>query len=977
MEFKTNEFITNYDINQLNDFKNLFENIVKNKIDTKIITLDVFGFVTKEPVKYENIKDYQLKQFKQNESWGKLFDCAWFNLKGKIPNYNKDIIYDLKLDLSGEALLYNNEGTPLKGFTNGSSAFDRSLGEPGKLYYPINKLIKEDGTLDLWIEGAANDLFGNLSDEGKILITDIVVRDKDLLKLYYDIEFLYSLLTSISNLDKRYKDIKDALFNVFILVIYEEKDYVAKAFDVIKKITNSTTNKSLDIYAVGHAHMDLAWLWPIRETKRKIARTLTNVFYLLENYDDFIFGISQPQMLVWVEKEYPDLFKELTHYINLGRIELQGGMWVEPDTNVSGEEALVRQMLYGIKYYQEKFGFRVKNLWLPDVFGYSGNLPQIIKKSGIDYFMTIKISWNLVNEFPHHTFNWEGIDGSEVFTHMPPEGTYNSAALPSSHIKSINKYKEKEESPHILSVFGIGNGGGGPGVEHVERINRQKDFDPLPNVKYSRADAFFEKVKKYEEKVPTYKGELYLENHQGTFTSQSNVKKYNRLLEQKLKSIETYLTLTKRIDKYQDVLTSIWEEVLLYQFHDILPGTSIKRVYEEAIPRYHSLNKKLDEIVKENSNDNDLLFNPLLEKVNFIKKINNKYLEYNINPLSFNTYQKEYSYLNKSMDISFLTKNTKIIFDDKTGFIKSLIYRDKEMISNSFGNELLVYKDLGDAWNILDHYRKQTPIKMELTFREVNNYGDITEVTQHYKFNKSTLIETIVINKNDDLIKFNHELDWQDLNYMLRTTFPLNIKTETARFDIQFGDIVRRRTNNDSKEIAQFEVPGQKWVNIFDGNHSFNLINDSKYGYYIKDDIIDLNLHRSTNYPALNGDIEKTSYQYAFYFSDVDYIKSNLDHLAEIFNTVFLPLNKVTNIDTIKVDNNNITYSTIKQSEDNKGYIVRLYNKTNLNQDLTLTLNINYEKIELTNLVEEAINELDNLEFKFTPYEIKTIKIVL
>lgn len=984
MVINNNDFDTTYENYLLSTINDAFENNINKNIDTKVADLNIFGYITNEPVKFADRLNGEYKKFKIGETWGSLFQCAWFKLEGKIDNYNHNLDYYLKLDLAGEALLFDKNGKPVKGFTNGSSAFDRNLGEPGKIYYKINDFINKDGSVKLWVDAAANDLFGNLSLEGKIQITQIVTRDIKLLKLYYDYETLFSLLSVLDKKSNRYLVLLRGLYEASLLIIYQEDDYLNKAKEILAKLLNTKTTNQGKFYAVGHGHMDLAWLWPIRETRRKIGRTFANVVDNIKNHPKFIYGVSQPQQLVWLKEDYPQLYSEVKQYIKEGRIELQGGMWVESDTNIPNGESLTRQMLYGIKYYEKEFGYRVRNLWLPDVFGYNGNLPQIIKKSGLDYFMTIKISWNLVNRFPYHTFNWEGIDGTKVLTHMPPEGTYNSPSLASKNYLAWNNYREKDIAPEALIVYGIGNGGAGPGYEHLARIDRQANLDPIPQIEYSRAADFFEKLKKYQTILPSYKGELYLENHQGTYTSQANVTKMNRVMEEKLKSLEIVLSLTNKFDKEIYQIKKIWEEVLLYQFHDILPGSSIKRVYDECLARYEIISDQVDQIFKKalpsyttTINEETYLYNPLHYAHEKILKVNNQYLIYNLKP--FETSKPSIAYRGKLINNTIFDTKDIIYEIDETGFIKEITYKplNKKLAKDGLINELLVFKDFGDAWNIKDHYREQTPERMKLVNQIIKDYERFYEITQNYIFKESKLTEVITIDKETSNITFAHNLDWKNTGYMLRTSSEINLDTEDAYFDIQFGEISRKRTNNNKIDTAQFEVPGQKWVSINDNELSFNMINDSKYGYYVKNNTMDINLLRSTNYPAINGDIDKTSYKYQFIIKKENHTKNNINRQAIIFNTFYPAFTEELKTNNfLSFDNDNIEISAIKVAEEKDGYIIRLYNKNKVRTNLTFTRENDIKDLYLTNLIEENIERLIKNELKFGPFEIKTIKII-
>lgn len=971
------QFNLNYESRIKGEIDYAINHILKNKVYEPQVTLSIKGAVTKEPVSYNKRLELNYKQFKIGEKWGDLFDCAWFNVTGKIDNYNPKLKYHIKLDFAGEALLYDKEGNPLKGFTNGSSSFDFNLGLPGKVYFEINELIEPNGSIDIWVEAGMNDLFGKLSNEGRIDDASIGFINEELLTLFYDLEVLFDLLKTLKRDNPFYHELLNKLQEIQILILYQNEGWAAKASEIARSLLSQKSNVDFEFIAVGHGHLDLAWLWPIRESKRKILRTITNMFYLIERYPDFIFGISQPQQLEWIKDNALETYNQIKEYVKQGRIVLQGGMWVEADTNVSGEEALVRQMLYGINYFKEEFGVRVKELWLPDVFGYNASMPQIIKKSGLDYFMTIKLSWSLVNKFPYHSFKWVGIDDSSVITHMPPEGTYNSAARPSSMLFAKENYQEKDLLPIALNVYGIGNGGGGPGVEHVERIIRQKSLREVPKVSFGDQNIFFEKLSKYEKILPSWKGELYLENHQGTYTSAMEVKRYNRLLEEKLKSIETYLALINKYDKYHDRLENIWKEVLLYQFHDILPGSSIARVYDECIPRYHIMSSELDEILKEvNKSNQKHHFNPNLLPTNLIFKEDGKYLYKEINRLS--TKSKSTSYLLSKTEVKnkVETRNLLIEFDEKSGFIKSIFSKklNREFLKSG-GNVLSVYKDFGNGWDIPEHYRKQTPIHPNLVNRQISNYTRFIEITSNYEFLNSKLKEVMLIDTETNLIYFDTNLDLQDMGVMLRTAFNFDTNLDDATFDIQYGDIKRPSTNRDTIEKAQFEVAGQKWIAYEDKNLILGLVNKSKYGFYAKDGTLDIHLARSTNSPAEGLGLGKTKFSYVLYLN-TDQSTSNLDIFANQYNTFYPVVDTELDFgDVIKIDNPHIELSALKQSEDKKGLILRLYNRTSKEQSINAK-DIDLGEIFETNLVEEHPTKVNSKSLTFGPYEVRTFKFI-
>ncbi len=983
------EFNLNYHINQIAEIKHMVYGVLREKSYKHVMFVHIEGAVTKEPVRFEDRLSLTYRTYELQESWGNLFDCAWFIITGKLNDFSdisKDELF-IKLDVSGEALLFNKHGVPMKGFTNGSSVFDRAHGEPGKIYYQITELIEKDGSFELWFDAGANDLFGSLQNQGRIISAEIVERNKDIRNLYHDFSTLFDLLDSMNQTEKSYQPLFNDLRSVYIEVIYEKSNWMVNSKKIADKWLNKKSNETLNVYAVGHAHMDLAWLWPLRETRRKVGRTIANVLDMLDRYPDYIFGISQPQQIEWLRQDYPDLFKRFKHYVDLNRIELQGGMWVEPDTNVSGGESLIRQVHYGQTYYEEHFGKKVNNLWLPDVFGYSGNIPQIMKRSGLDFFMTTKISWNLVNKFPYHSFIWEGIDGSKVMTHMPPEGTYNSSIRPNKLKYMSKNYVEGKDIPIALNLFGIGDGGGGPGYEHLERINRTKDLESLPKIKIRKASDFFNDLSHYANKMNTWKGELYLENHQGTLTSQAELKKTHRFMESRLRTVEMLLTHYGFYDTYKNTLDGIWKEHLLYEFHDILPGTSIKRVYNECLARYEVLHNMLDDILSQtfdtftkNPTIDSKPFNPNIFPVEHVIKLGSSYIVYHLAPLSnqvngLEIYKQNGLVTNTDIEL----KDYVISFDEKTGQIDKIIHKvtKKNLLVKNHANILSVYQDLGDAWNIMDHYRKQEPSLMKLINRKMASYGRFLEIVQTYIFKESTLVETVLIDQEKNQITFDHDVDWQNVGYMLRTNFPLNIKTDEALFDIQFGEIKRPRTTNNSIEEAKFEVCGHQWASIYDGTYGASLINNGKYGFHVQHDAFDMNLLRSTNYPAVNGDIGKTSYKYALVLHDKNHVDAKIDELAAEFNSYYPYFNSVLEDKAFfTVNHPDIDYSAIKEAYDEKGIIIRFYEKHGSHTKLNIYWKKTPKKVYITNLVEEIEEELVGNEVTFNPYQIQTLKVV-
>ncbi|MPQ44494.1 alpha-mannosidase [Clostridium tarantellae] len=1017
---------------EMNEYRNVVNGLLE-KIEKAIYNivspLDIDIYATKEPVAYRDRFIGEKKKGIIGESWGELWDCAWFNFKGTVPKEvdGKKIV--ALIDVSGEAFVVDDKGTPIKGLTTLNSEFDYTLGKPGKREIELFKVSKGGEEVNIWADCACNDLFGKYQNNGIIKDAYIAICNEEVKKLYFDIEVLVELLDELPKDSARYHRVLNSLYEAskilsiktgmsgceFLkdgIVSQEEintlnSDEVTKARNILsKELLKKAGDESLTLSAIGHAHIDLAWLWPIRETIRKGARTFSTVLSNMDKYPDYVFGASQPQLYQWMKDEYPELYSKIKERIEEGRWEAQGAMWVEPDTNVPSGESLVRQILYGKRYFREEFNKDMKSLWLPDVFGYSAALPQILKKSGIDYFMTIKLSWNNHNEFPHHTFIWEGLDGSKVLSHMPPEGTYNSSAAPRAVKKAEKAFLDKALSEECLMLFGIGDGGGGPGEEHLERLEREKNLNGLIPVKQEKSLEFFKRIEKDMGKYNIWSGELYLEKHQGTYTTHGKNKMYNRKMEIALRNLElisVQAMLEKDIEYPQEEIEKVWKEVLLYQFHDILPGSSIERVYDESVEAYKKLLNKVEKLTEkikkqiiENENgykEGILLTNSLNWQREEWIKLYDKWTKVKVLPLGGKVINKES--INNYCEICTLNVCNEIL---ENSLIKIEFYADgsikgvydkelKRDVLKSYKNNVLeVYEDNGDAWDFSQVYKDRP--KSEFKFKKVNFKieGPKAIVTQKYNYNKSLLEQNIIITEGSKRIDFETKVNWQEDGKMLRTSFHANVHTREATCEIQFGNIKRSTHCNTSWDMAKGEVCAHKWVDLSQRDYGIALLNDCKYGYNISETTIDLNLLRSPAYPDPNADRGNHVFKYALLPHKGDYIEGNVVKEAYNFN---IPLqatytDKLINTNSIEslltLDCENIIVESIKKAEFSNDVIVRLYECHGNDAKVKINFNKDYKNIELVNLIEDPIKQekfdSSKLELKFSPFEVHTLKII-
>ncbi|MCJ7842953.1 glycosyl hydrolase-related protein [Lederbergia sp. NSJ-179] len=984
-------------LHQMKDF-------IEEKIYMKIQALDVEAWVTKEPMPFSHRTKGTHLKLSAGDKWGELWDCAWFHFSGKVPKQGRGKKVVLLMDVNGELCIFDHDGVPIQGLTNINSEFDYSLGKPGKRVYEISDQATGMESIDLWADAGCNDLFGHFRS-GTLKEADIAICCETTRQLYYDVDVLLELAAQLEESSVRRAKIIQALYEVSLLLVDWSDQNVNKAREILAvPLQKKNGDTDLIISAIGHAHIDLAWLWPIRETIRKGARTFSTVLRNMEKYPDYIFGASQPQLYQWMKDYYPELYQQIKQRIVEGRWEVQGGMWVEPDSNIPSGESLIRQVLHGKKFFAEEFNKDVKTLWVPDIFGYTASLPQILKQSGIDYVMTQKLSWSEYNDHPHHTFFWEGIDGSKVLTHLPPEDTYNSPAAPRSIKKIEREYYDKHITDHSLMLFGIGDGGGGPGEEHLERLEREKNLLGLSPVIQESSIQFFKKLEASADHYKTWSGELYLEKHQGTLTTQARNKKYNRTIEILLRELEFIATVTmiKGIKEYPStVLESIWKEIMLYQFHDIIPGSSITRVYDESLARYQEIQEQLVDVIDEYYQalkqclqlSGLTLFNSLpWDRCEWVMS-NGTWKKVTIPSMG-------YIDINDQDDTSLLDDQTELKAEETLlendlititfhhdGTIQSIFDKEngRETIEyNGAANQLAVYHDHGDAWDFPTDYRstkKMRPLLKNIK-SEVN--GPTSTVTHLYEYGDSTIQQSVVLTLGSRRIDFKTKVDWKESNKMLRTSFPLKLRSDQVHCDIQFGYLNRPTHRNTKWDFAKDEICAHQWIDMSESNYGVALLNDCKYGHRAEKNVLDINLLRSPNHPDAKADRAIHEFVYSFYPHKDDFIAAEVYKKGYELNTPIHRVEETKNgiedknrqASFVQLSGENIMISSVKKAEFDDDMIIRLYETSGSHTETKITFGFAVQEMEETNLLEQS-GQLIPLgsPISFKPFEIKTLKV--
>lgn len=1004
----------------------------KEEIYVPLAELRVAAWVTQEPVPYEERMSGKWMELSPGDRWGGLWDCAWFRFEGVVPESAKGAKVVLLIDVNGELCLVDGQGSPRQGLTNINSEFDYSLGLPGKRVVHVSDASAGSERIEWWGDAGCNDLFGRYRS-GTLKEASIAICREELRALYYDAEVLLETAERLHAGSARKERILQALYEVSLLMTELSDDRIGRARALLgEQLAKRGGDPVLTIHAVGHAHMDLAWLWPIRETIRKGARTFATALRMLERYPDYVFGASQPQLYDWMKRHYPKLYEEISRQVAEGRWEPQGAMWVEADTNVPGGESLVRQLLYGKRFFQQEFGREMKSLWMPDVFGYTASLPQLLKKSGVDYMMTQKLSWSEYNRHPHHTFMWEGIDGSRVLMHMPPEDTYNSPAAPRSIMKAESEYLDKNVSEHCLMLFGIGDGGGGPGEEHLERLSREKNLLGLSPVVQTASSVLFEKLERNADRYQTWRGELYLEKHQGTLTSQARNKRYNRKLEKALRELEFAASLAGSLCDYPypaNELEEIWKEALLYQFHDILPGSSIKRVYDESLERYAILQERVGAMVAETygviashlpsskpeqptDSNRIVLFNSLPWAREEWVKVGGSWIQPSVPPMGYavvhvteSTEGMAETAASAEAPTAAQTRAPEASAEElrlendllrltfsRDGSISSIYDKEhrREVVRESGrANELQIYNDDGDAWDFRQDYRLAGGMSLRLEGADAFTDGPVAGIVQHYGFGESRLTQKVALTQGSRRIDFATDVDWRESGKMLRASFPVNIRTDTVSCEIQFGYLKRPTHRNTMWDYAKDEICAHHWIDLSEPDYGVALLNDCKYGHRAEGGVLDLNLLRSPSYPDPEADRAVHAFTYALYPHGGDHVRAEVYKRGYELNVPLQAAAAVPDSDMgdqlpetfafLTLDHPGIMVEAVKRAEEGGDLIVRLYETGGTRVQAALRPGFEIRDVWLCDLMEQKLEavpiEGGEIGLTFAPFDILTLRL--
>lgn len=886
---------------------------------------------------------------------------------------------------------------------------------------------------------------GTLHNEFRLL-TDLQVINPKTNALYYDIQVPLWGLERMKENDRPRLEIEEVLTETCNLVDLRVPH--SEAFHRSVEAASAYIGKHLyedlagynDVIAtcIGHTHIDVAWLWTVAQVRQKSCRSFATVLKLMEEYPDYRFMSSQPQLYKFVKERHPEEYRRIKERVAEGRWEPEGGMWVEADCNLTSGESLVRQFMYGKRFFKEEFGKDNKILWLPDVFGYNGALPQIMKKSGIDYFMTTKLAWNQFNKVPCDTFNWEGIDGTSVFTHLITTlgvgqkidnffTTYNGMLHPDSIMGGWERYQNKDINNDILVSFGFGDGGGGPTRPMLETADRmKKGIKGIPQVRQAGSLQYFKELEervKDSKRLPRWVGELYFEYHRGTLTSMGRNKRSNRKTEYAMMELELLSVLAAKLgEKYPQVdMDEMWEIILRNQFHDILPGSSIKEVYEVTREEYAEIAAKIEKLMSERiekvlgKGEEVTLFNTLgfdrndIVELGDLKEVEALTDGENVFPVQYqdnkavafvkNIPSKGYVKLTKTSAKAENKLNVTAdgietpfysIKLDAAGQFTSIF--DKEagrelLLPGRIGNELRIYEDKPmcfSNWDIDIFYQEKSWGVDDVTSMKWTEKGPVRAVLEIERHVCDTVVkQQICFYAEDRRIDFKTYVDWKFSEHLMKVHFPVDIHTDEATFDIQFGNIKRKIHQNTSWDVARFESCGHKWVDVSEGGYGVSIMNDCKYGHSVINHNLSLTLIKSGTEPNPTTDQEEHYFTYSIYphmgsWQQGETVKESFNLNVPVKTVMAAPAQN--RYSFMSVDKANVVLETIKRAEDGEGLIVRLYETENTRSEVTVTCADEFTAVTETNLLEEACDgavKTDGKTFTFTikPYEIKTFRI--
>ncbi|EJU04489.1 glycoside hydrolase family 38 protein [Dacryopinax primogenitus] len=940
---------------------NLSSALVKHRTDDiKHVKLEVWSAPGRTKPDFAEAVKQTFKPAKKGDSFGPSWTNHWFRVTLNVPKaWANEERVQFEFNPNCEAMIWTKEGLPLQGITGGDGGDHR--------WDYILDAKARSGEHIIYIESSCNGMFGidgiNPPSDNRyywLNSADIVVPNTAAVALMRDFQTLKEIRTHITaevHLSHHAQWVANEIMNVWqrggganALLSQEE---LGKLIEQCRKLAEEIfgegwreqgekvyEGKEWQVWGIGHCHIDTAWLWPYSVTQQKVARSWSTQVDLMERYPEHRFAASSAQQYKWLEQLYPPLFEKVKRKIISGQFHTIGGQWLESDVNMPSGEALCRQFLYGQRYFESRFGARNVTSWLPDSFGYTGSLPQILRLSGMKYFFTQKLSWNNINKFPHTTFNWVGIDGSQVLVHMTPVDTYTAQATVEDVRKGITSHKNLEVTNQSLLVFGNGDGGGGPLEAMLENLRRTRavanKYREVPLVKMGNTvEEFFEKLEDQTcegKTLPNWHGEMYFEFHRGTYTSHGSIKKGNRKSEILLHDVEYVATLaslfaTKHAYTYpKNKIDPLWEDVLLNQFHDVLPGSAIGMVYDDAERIYAKVAKNGSQLLEEAVQAlfrQSVPINPTapfthsssgkgkIIAINTLGKPRREVVEINVSGKGAEALKSQTVQISKNgekgyvlVDVAdgvigevkgmfahvrpasahklpngdFVLENSNVKMVFSKGRIISLydIELQRELIPKGLTGGLIYFNDqpgYWDAWDVENHHL-EAPHPVAFEEMVITENGPIrAQLATTVKIGKSTVDLTISLDAIPGSLKadarssfrFDARVDWHQRHEILKFEIPLDIHCPNANFEMQFGYVGRPTHRNTTWEAAKFEVCGHKYADLSEFGYGVALLTESKYGYCADGQYVRISFLRGSTSPDAEQDQGEHAFSWAVY----------------------------------------------------------------------------------------------------------------
>ncbi|MEO5315678.1 glycoside hydrolase family 38 C-terminal domain-containing protein [Pseudarthrobacter sp. CC12] len=945
--------------------------------------------------------------------WGRPWGTTWLRLQGEVPESwggSPDTAVEVVVDLGFtteapgfqcEGIAWRSDGSIIKAIS------------PRNQYIPLKRL-GSGMAVDFYVEAAANPDMAQgwtfaatpLGDKatagdapqyrlGTIAIAEL---NQTVWELQQDVWTLAGLMEQLPLELPRRHEILRALEHMMDVMDPEDVAGTAAAgrralADVLTRPAYASAHQ---LVATGHAHIDSAWLWPVRETIRKCARTFSNVVALMDEDPNFVFSCSSAQQLAWIKELYPDLFSRIREKVRAGQFVPVGGMWVESDTNMPGGEAMARQFVEGKGFFLAEFGIECREAWLPDSFGYSAALPQIVKSAGSRWFLTQKISWNQTNRMPHHTFNWEGIDGTRLFTHFPPVDTYNSDLSARDLAHAERNYRDHGRGTVSLVPFGYGDGGGGPTREMLAAAARTADLEGSPKVRVGSAESFFRQAEEDYSALPVWVGEMYLELHRGTYTSQAQTKKGNRRSEHLLREAELWCaTAAVRGGGAYDYpgaeLQRLWQLVLLQQFHDILPGSSIAWVHQDAERNYQAVESALEALISRaaaamlGTGSRQFLLNAAPHSRDGVPALGAAEPALSPEPVRATPHDGGY----------VLDNGVIRAVVDADGLLSSL--RDhasgREAIApGQRGNLLELHRDTPnewDAWDIDEFYRRNvTPLVHAESVRLDGGGGSAVVVVQRLA-GTSPLTQRITLAPGSASLEITTSVDWQEREKLLKLGFALDVRADRSAAETQFGHVFRPTHTNTSWEAAKFEICAHRWIHVGEPGYGVAVSNSATYGHDVGRSIresdggttttVRLSLLRAPKFPDPDADRGRHELTVAIRPG-----AGIADAVQEGYRTNLAP-RLVTGAHGVEplfsVSNPALVIEAVKLAQDGSGdVVVRLYESLGQRSAGNITANFPVREVVPTDLLERpaeapGVEPCDNgAVLQLRPFQLVTLR---